>query len=348
MTTESPETRDEIEEAAATWIAQRDGEAWSQADAASLDAWLAESAGHRVAYYRLNAVWIESGRIAAASKSSRYRLLAVAATVLILIAGTLVSLQNGLFRSKPDAPPPVAQTSKAPATDAAVAAASPPPEDVSAAAPQSPFQQRYSTAVGASRAVSLPDGSRVTLDTDSQIRVSIDGRSRIVRLDRGQAFFEVAHDTRRPFVVDAGRLRVVAVGTEFSVRRVASDIRVVVAEGTVRLEGNSLLPAGGIARVEGERVQIHQAQPTEVARNLSWRSGVLTFRHTPLSEAAAEFNRYDARRIVILDPAIAALELGGVFRSDDVEAFAQLLERTFHIDAVVHPDRIELTARRSP
>ena len=84
-------------------------------------------------------------------------------------------------------------------------------------------------------------------------------------------------------------------------------------------------------------MQIHLGQPAEVDRNLSWRSGVLTFRHTSLADAVAEFNRYGTRQIVIRDPEIAALELGGVFRSGDAEVFARLLERTFPIDASHQP-----------
>ena len=83
-------------------------------------------------------------------------------------------------------------------------------------------------------------------------------------------------------------------------------------------------------------------------RNLSWRSGVLTFRHASLADAVTEFNRYGTRQIVIRDAALAALELGGVFRSGDAEVFARLLERTFPIDATINPDLIELSARRFP
>lgn len=352
MTNDSPETREAIEEAAATWIARRDGDSWAPADAASLEAWLAESAGHRVAYYRLNAVWVESGRIGAARGVSRTRVWAIAATILALLALGVVSFEMGLFRSTPDAPPAaVAQIGDLPAEAIAPIAPVPdvaPPEQPSAAPKQPAFRRSYSTATGASRILSLPDGSRVTLDTDSEIRVSFDARSRGVQLERGQGFFEVAHDRQRPFVVSADRLRVVAVGTAFSVRKLASEVRVVVAEGTVRLEGNGLLPAGSIASVEGSAVQTHQGPSSEVERHLSWRTGVLTFRHTPLSEAAAEFNRYASRKIVIRDPEIASLELGGVFRSNDVEAFARLLVQTFPIDAAITPDGIELSARRSP
>jgi transmembrane sensor len=218
--------------------------------------------------------------------------------------------------------------------------------------PTPPFRERHATAIGESRDVPLPDGSHLRLDTDSRVLVVVDDRSRTVHLESGQVFSEVARDPQRPFVVEAGRLTLTAVGTAFSVRRVGADIRVVVAEGTVRLgrEGarDDLLAAGAIARVEGEIVQLLQGRPAEVERNLSWLSGLLTFRHTPLSDAAAEFNRYGTRRIVIRDPEIATLELGGVFQSDDVESFARGLERTFAIDADFHPDRIELSARRSP
>ena len=141
----------------------------------------------------------------------------------------------GLF-SNPEAPAqPVVQTSDVPAEETPPATASPVPEEAIAPAAQASFRQRYGTAVGATRVISLPDGSRLTLDTDSQVEVTIDGKARTVQLERGQAFFEVAHDRQRPFVVDTGRLSVTAVGTAFSVRRVGSDIRVVVAEGTVRL-----------------------------------------------------------------------------------------------------------------
>jgi transmembrane sensor len=351
MTTESRESREEIEEAAAVWIARRGGK-WTPADAAALDAWLAETTGHRVAYYRLNSAWDQAGRIKVTSASRNYY-LAAAAAVLILLAGTVVSVQMGLFRSRTEAPtPPVVQASAVQAEEAAPATVGPVPEEAAAPVAQPSFRQRYGTAIGATRTVSLPDGSRLTLDTDSRVEVTIDGKVRTVQLERGQAFFEVARDRQRPFVVDTGRLSVTAVGTAFSVRSVGSDIRVVVAEGTVRLGGlgerQDLLPAGGIARVVGEVVQIHVGHLAEVDRNLSWRSGVLTFRDTSLAEAVAEFNRYGIRQIVIRDSDIAALKLGGVFRSNDAEVFARLLERTFPIDAVINPDSIELSARRSP
>lgn len=351
MTTES---RDAVEDVAAAWIASRDGEGWTPAQAAALEAWLAESAGHRVAYYRLKAAWDRAAHVEAVRTAPRYRGFAIAASVLLLLlAGAFIAFEGGGFgggsqQSVPSSPVVQAADPPAPAVAPAPAPAVAPADRTPEPVPRAPFRQRFDTAVGASRVVSLPDGSRVTLDTDSLIRVSMDDRSRDVQLDHGQAFFEVAHDARRPFVVSADRLRVTAVGTAFSVRRVASEARVVVAEGTVRIDGGGLLPAGGIARVESDTVREHTASAAELAREMSWRDGVLTFRHTSLSDAVSEFNRYGARHVVIRDPSIATLEVGGVFASNDVEAFVHLVERTFPVDVVLHPDRIELTARRSP
>ncbi len=219
---------------------------------------------------------------------------------------------------------------------------------------------RFTTVIGGLQAIPLSDGSRVTLNTDSELRIALNDRERVVEIEHGEAFFEVAHDPARPFIVKAGTRRVIAVGTQFSVRRAGADLRVVVAEGTVRYEGRAgntqspagapsagdvvLLPAGSIARAEGDAFQVEQRPVAEAERNLTWRNGFLTFRDTPLADAVAEFNRYNTRKIVIDDPTIAALEVGGVFRSNNVEPFVRLLQRGFAIQAAVRADRIVLTA----
>ena len=181
--------------------------------------------------------------------------------------------------------------------------------------------------------------------------ISPGDRERVVEIERGEAFFEVAHDPNRPFIVKAGDRRVIAVGTQFSVRRVGADLRVVVSEGTVRYESSAtdspaptLLPAGSMARARGDAIQVQQRPVTEAERSLTWRNGLLTFRNTPLAEAVAEFNRYNVRQIVIEDPAIAGLEVGGVFRSRNVEPFVHLLEHGFAVQATIQADRIVLSA----
>jgi transmembrane sensor len=224
----------------------------------------------------------------------------------------------------------------------------------------SPFDSNhFRTAIGGLQFVPLADGSRVTLNTDSDLRIVLTAAERKVELNRGEAFFEVATDPRRPFVVDVGNKRIVAVGTAFSVFHQGKDTRVNVTEGTVRVEDVSgsdeltragshstqvvLVRAGAVAQVENESILVRQTDAATVEQSLSWRSGILTFRDRPLNEVVAEFNRYNSRHIVIEDPAIASLQLGGVFRATNLDPFIELLEQTFPIRARPDGDRIVLT-----
>jgi transmembrane sensor len=210
----------------------------------------------------------------------------------------------------------------------------------------------YSTVVGGLEAVPMLDGSRVTLNTDSEIRVAVTEKERRVELKQGEAFFEVAKDPNRPFVVSVAGQRIVAVGTAFSVRRQGNDIRVIVSEGKVRVEvpGKDAalmepVSAGSVVRTASNEVLIQKKPIAEIEQSLSWRSGLLTFRDTPLADAIAEFNRYNTRKIVIEDPEIAALQVGGIFRATNLDPFVHLLQDGFPVRATMEEDRIVLRSR---
>jgi transmembrane sensor len=202
----------------------------------------------------------------------------------------------------------------------------------------------------------VADGSHVTLNTNSAIRVALSNTERHVQLDQGEAYFEVARDPARPFVVSAGNKRVVAVGTAFSVRRLGNDVRVSVTEGKVRIEEQplltgtpqsmSLLAAGNVANTEHGSILVQRESPAEVEESLSWRSGYLTFREITLSDAVAEFNRYNSRRIVIEDSAVGDIRLSGRFRTTENDAFVRLLEGGFPIHAERRDHEIILTSSR--
>jgi transmembrane sensor len=340
--------REAAEAAAAAWIAKRDLGEWGSAELSAFESWLAESVSHRVAYYRLNAAWQEAGRLRAFSHGAStsdvsdaspqpqvpgfgegrraffpHRTFAIAAglTALTLFAAWFYSSSL----SHPD---------------------------------------HFVTVIGGLETVPLADGSRVTLNTDSELRVSLEPEERVVNLDHGEAYFEVAKDNSRPFIVNAAKRRVIAVGTQFSVRRDRDEVGVVVTEGTVRLEpraegsssaqspnlssssgssGVLLLPAGSVARAQAGAVLVRKEAPAEIEQHLSWRSGLLTFRDTPLADVVAEFNRYNERKIVILDSSIANLPLGGIFRSTNVDPFIELLEQGFPVRARIEGNRILLT-----
>ena len=217
---------------------------------------------------------------------------------------------------------------------------------------------RYATPIGGFASVPLSDGSKVTLNTDSQIRIALTDTERRVELGHGEAFFEVSKDPARPFIVRAGSKRVIAVGTKFSVRRDGDDIEVVVTEGKVRVEDRAagqgsrsdgsadvFLTPGSIARADEAGVLVQRKTLPEAEEHLSWRMGVLMFRDQSLGEAAAEFNRYNVRKIVIQDPTVASLKIEGNFRATNVEAFVRLLESGFPVRAETQADQIVITAK---
>ena len=132
----------------------------------------------------------------------------------------------------------------------------------------------------------------------------------------------------------AGHARVIAVGTQFSVRRDGDQVEVVVIEGHVRVERDNqnigappaLLAPGDVARSDGSGVLVQQKPLPVAEESLSWRSGFLIFHDTPLKEAVEQFNRYNTRKIVIDDPNVGNLRIGGNFKSTNSEAFVRLIE----------------------
>ncbi|MFC4313953.1 FecR family protein [Steroidobacter flavus] len=201
-----------------------------------------------------------------------------------------------------------------------------------------PTGPSYHTPVGGVARVPISDGSNVTLNTDSRIRVVLTDTERHVDIERGEAFFEVAKDAARPFVVSAGNKRVIAVGTKFSVRRDGEDVYVVVTEGRVRVEDDraasappTQLAAGNVATASTAGVLVQEKPLPEAEEYLSWRSGYLVFRDRALVEAVNEFNRYNTRQLVIDDPSLATLRIGGNFRATNVDGFARLLEQGYPV-----------------
>ncbi|OOG52824.1 histidine kinase [Rhodanobacter sp. B05] len=348
----------QIEHTAAEWLARRDAAGWSAADQAQLSTWLELALAHRVAFIRLESAWAQSDRLKALGagvprgvvpvrgslttsafadrhspdaresipsqtvrttvrgiRRPRYRLRYVAAAVVLLAMSLTLSWRYYI------------------ATDEAT----------------------YQTALGALQVVHLADGSVVTLNSNSRVHATLSRRKRSIDLQQGEAFFEVARDPGRPFVVTAGRRHVTALGTAFAVRRDTSDLRVVVTHGMVRLDADNapgtvrqattLLPAGSVAVADASGVVVHSGSVQQARDFLSWRDGYLSFRNTPLATAAAEFNRYNAHKIIIADNSVGALRIGGNFRWSNTDAFVRLLEQGFPIRVVRRDDAMVLYHR---
>jgi len=216
-----------------------------------------------------------------------------------------------------------------------------------------PSSKAYRTDIGGISAIAVKDGSTITLNTDSGIRIALSDTERRVDLDKGEAFFEVAKDPKRPFVVRVGDQRVIAVGTKFSVRREQNGIRVIVTEGRVRVEHSAahrppetaMISRGGVAVAGIAGVLVQDNPLSDVEDRLSWRQGTLVFHDTSLTEAVAEFNRYNTRQIAIEDPDIGALRIGGQFRTNNAQGFVRLLADAFPIQIEANDTRISLRHR---
>ncbi|WP_084253218.1 FecR family protein [Sphingomonas pituitosa] len=200
----------------------------------------------------------------------------------------------------------------------------------------------YRTEIGEKRVVRLADGSVVRLNTGSSIEVALGKKERAIRLLRGEASFDVAHDTARPFIVDADGAKVRAVGTAFSVRLRPDLTEVTVTQGVVLVRDAQAtgrrVTAGNAAAVRQGAIAVTPLAGRDIARRLAWQQGRLSFDGDTLAQAVEEFNRYRTSPIVIGDPALSGLRIGGTFRSDRSDDFAHALEQSFGIRALPGAD----------
>ena len=212
----------------------------------------------------------------------------------------------------------------------------------------------YRTTLGERRVVPLPDGSRVSLDSGSKIRIRYTNDARKLELVAGQARFDVAKDVRRPFSVTARDQTVVATGTAFNVDLLGPKVLVTLIEGKVvvlrekaRRTGPDPAP---IALDAGEQLVSAPAAPPRVhtisvERATSWESGQLTFADEPLAAVAERVSRY-AEAPITVAPNAAAMRVSGVFRAGDVDAFVDMVTSYLPVEADAESDgEITLRAR---
>lgn len=303
-----------IEAEAASWLRRSNFWDWSEGNQAELDAWLSASAHHRVAYWRLKAALERTERLGALrpsqarpKKSRPLRLFSTRIAAGALIAAALVAAST-LYLLQP------AQTT-------------------------------YATGVGGHKIIHLADGSQVELNTSTVVRVT-DG-ARKLWLDRGEAFFRVKHDAAHPFTVMVAGHRVTDLGTEFLVRNVSDRLEVALVEGKIQLDTPDgrmreplLLAPGDVAVARQNVLYVEKKTERALHTALAWRQGILVFNNTTLADAAAEFNRYNDRKLVISDASAAQLTIDGKFRSHDIEDFTHLAQTVFSLRATKQGNRI--------
>ncbi|AHE55566.1 FecR family protein [Sphingomonas sanxanigenens] len=203
-----------------------------------------------------------------------------------------------------------------------------------------PALTEVASRTGEIRTVTLPDGSRVTLDTDTLLEIAYTTGERRLTLERGRARFDVAHDPARPFIVMAGSGTVIAHGTLFDVERRGPRVLVSLLRGSVEVTGLSAGTNGPTSKGRflqpGQRLAIEgQAAPGSPAAlsatDTRWTSGMLSFDDTPFAEVAAAANRYNSVKIVLADPALGALRFSGTFTARDPLGLARMAAAMFDL-----------------
>ena len=312
---------EDTEREASVWFARMNADDVSPSERAHFETWLAAHPRHAKSYAELSATWQElvksaplvravyfgQSMNAAAAPPARKRWLAGA--VAACFTAFVLAAGWNVYKQKEET--------------------------------------RFQTAIGEQAAVALPDGSSLNLNTNSRVWVDYSQSSRVIRLERGEAYFKVAHDTQRPFWVRAGNYWVRAVGTEFNVYLRPTGVEVTVSEGTVQVvnaaandsppsdaaltRSAAAVTAGQQADAHGRAEVIRALNSVQLSRLLAWRRSSLYFQDQPLGEVVDELMRYTTLKIEFQDEALRQLPVGGTFQTspEGAEALLTMLRDGF-------------------
>lgn len=326
---------DDLRQAASDWFARKRSGRMTVDEARTLDAWLAEDPAHRAALESVELMWAASDAIrsdpavlaireeALKGARPRWRTVAVGGAIAATLAGLVVMAATVTGRL-----------------------------DMLALGPRT-----FSTSPGQTSTISLPDGSKVTLDADTVLRARETPDRRSLELVRGRAFFRVAKDPKRPFVVAARGKTVTAIGTAFDVSLERGGVQVTLLEGKVKVDA----PVPAAAPLTSQRLQSTEmtsgsqlvapdngswrVAKVDASQEVSWAAGQLVFAGKSLAQVAAELNRRSEKKVVIQDPSVGRAVISGSFDAGDVEGFVRAVEG-YGLARVEHEtsDRIELAA----
>jgi transmembrane sensor len=301
---------------AADWIQRRAFWAWTEHEDARLDAWLAESLAHRIAYARAEAAWNRTARVTAlrssepAAQAAKQGWISLkwlhAAVALVVVTAMGIGAQR-YFNT--------------------------PPEII------------YATSIGEHKTVTLSDGSQIELNTGTILKTSNSG-PRLVRLVKGEAFFTVKHNSVNPLTVIAENHRVTDLGTKFLIRSEPNRLEVALVEGRAAFgaantstEPPIVLMPGDSLLVADNQIRTTRKSAQTLADELGWRHGMLIFENASLVTVAEEINRYNTRKIVVVDQAVARMRISASFPATGVEDFAQLARQLLGLKVDRYNDR---------
>lgn len=306
---------------AAAWCERRSDRDWCESDQIELDAWLALSNENVVAFLRMSHVWGRADRLGALrqplkplseANARQGSLFSPRWVVAALIAVGVVGAAASFYMARP-------------------------------------ADEFFSTPIGGREVLTLADGSQVELNTDTALHIRINSTERTVFLDRGEAYFQVKHDSAHPFTVMAQGHRITDLGTKFSVREEGEGLRVVLLEGSARIDAankdkhSAILKPGDVALATADSLSVARRPVEGLANELGWRRGVLIFDHTTLAEAAREVNRYSRKKLVIAGGGAAKLMIGGTFAASNVDSIAEAAKEFFGLKVEDRGDKLVIS-----
>jgi len=311
-----------IKHQAAAWLERRDRADWSEQDQHELDSWLGTSTANFLAYQRVAMAWGRAERLvaleprefqpASANKPASGRSFFMRAVALV---ATLTFFALG-----------------------------------GAAYVLLPKVETYSTPVGGHRTITLADGSVVELNTDTVFRADLGLTHRTGSLEKGEAYFSIAHDASRPFVVTVGNHKITVLGTKFSVRKESDKLQVALVDGRVWFSSDNgaasqsaLMTPGDVLVATATGISVSREPPKRISDELAWRSGIIMFHNTPLAEAAKQYNRYNREQIVIGDSFTAAHQISGALPADNTQEFARIAQKFFGLHVKRSGDEVVIS-----
>jgi transmembrane sensor len=299
---------------AADWFARKRSGAMTVHEAAELDAWLAADPEHQMALDSVELMWAASEAIrhepavlaireealGAHRPPRRWAFGAIAASLAALVVtGAVYTTQHNAL---------------------------------------TPGPRTFSTSPGQTTTITLPDGSKVTLDADTVVRAHETAHRRSLDLIRGRAFFRVAKDPSRPFVVAARDKTVTAVGTAFDVALRPDGVKVTLLEGKVKVDAPAAAPSP-LAPLRHQSTEMTAGSQLtapddgswrmakiDASEETSWAAGQLVFAGKSLSEVASELNRRSDKKVVIADASVGRAVISGSFDAGDVEGFVRAVQ----------------------
>lgn len=299
------------------WCARRSGRQLSLQEWRDFQIWLAAKPENRLAYSRTQLLWEQLGEVAPALRDLKLPVrVPVARRPAVPAAGWRAGLA-GLAAAA------VLALYLAPAPLLPVRIGD--------------FQRTYATEVAEISQIKLPDSSTLRLGAKTEVAVVELGEVRRVELLAGEAFFDIAHDASRPFIVEAQGARIRVLGTRFNVHTGPEGVTVTVAEGKVAVTGAAAAAAPPARLVAGQKVdvaadgRVSRVSAADLSQATAWQTGKLVFKDATLATVVADVNRYSDRALVIGDERIRDLRVTGLFEAGDFEQVAQALARTLPV-----------------